>query len=275
MNKGRFGSVALVFTFVGIGALAGAEGCTVTVSQNTCNVSADPTIGCMAGQQAYSGCQNGDTPIYVEGTCAAGSGAGNFCCTPRVQGDGGGNDSSTDSGPKADGGDGGGGNACYECLGNQCTGQWGACASNADCLTIYTCATKTGCDQNCVNDCFNASPGGQNAYLALSGCDTAAECGVCQATCMTPSSTCAPADGGMPDDASAVMDCTTCTSTSCASEKSACAMGTMCYDYTQCLAVCKDAACIDACGLANMAGKTASEALGACVSMNCAMQCGL
>lgn len=168
-------------------------------------------------------------------------------------------------------------NPCNECLFGQCSGQWAVCQQNADCMTIYQCATKTGCDQNCVNGCYNAGTvDGKKAYLSLSSCDSAGLCGACQGPtfCNTPASSCTVPDGGAPD-AGGVQSCTDCTSSKCTTQKAACGKGTDCDDYTQCLAVCKDLPCINACGLAHPQGKTDSKALGDCTTANCATECQL
>src|SRR5215470_6852972 len=44
--------------------------------------------------------------------------------------------------------------ACNECLFQECAGAWSVCQNDSECLQIYACATRPGCDQKCVNDCF-------------------------------------------------------------------------------------------------------------------------
>ncbi len=183
-------------------------------------------------------------------------------------------DGAADTSPPVDSG--GGVNKCNQCLFGQCSGQWAVCQQSADCMTIYQCATAPMCDQACVNNCFKASPiPGQKAYLSLANCDSAGQCGSCQTACSTPPSQCTVPDGGTAPDASVVQDCTTCTTNKCASQKTACAANTDCDQYTQCLAVCKDVSCINACGLAHAQGKTDSKALGDCTTQQCSKECGL
>jgi hypothetical protein len=179
----------------------------------------------------------------------------------------GGADTSTEAAPPP--------NKCNECLFGQCSGQWAVCQQSTDCMAIYQCATAPNCDQACVNKCFTSSPNGQKAYLSLANCDSAGQCGTCQTACNTPPGQCVTGpDSGAPD-AGGVQDCTTCTTNKCSTQKTACAANTDCDQYTQCLAVCKDLSCINACGLAHPQGKTDSKALGDCVSQQCAMPCQL
>ncbi len=170
-------------------------------------------------------------------------------------------------------------NQCNQCLFGQCSGQWAVCQSSqgaGGCMSIYQCATAPSCNQACVDACYKAgTAAGQKAYLSLSSCDTAGLCGACQSTCKTPPASCQVPDGGTAPDASVVQDCTTCTTNKCSTQKAACAQGTDCNDYTQCLAVCKDVSCINACGLAHPQGKTDSKALGDCTTAQCAKECGL
>lgn len=165
-------------------------------------------------------------------------------------------------------------NKCNQCLFGQCSGQWAVCQQSADCMSIYQCATAPMCDQKCVNACFTASPAGQKPYLALASCDSAGQCGACKTDCNTPPSQCTVPDSGAPDS-SVVQSCTDCTTVKCSAQKTACAPNTDCDQYTQCLAVCKDLSCINACGLAHPKGKTDSKALGDCVTQQCSKECNL
>jgi hypothetical protein len=198
--------------------------------------------------------------------------------------------------------------ACNECLFQQCSGAWAVCQNQSECLLIYACATKQGCDQSCINACFCAHPTGQNSYVALAACDSYYSCGGCNAQCKPAAAACTapgviardlcgappPVDAGAsdagagdastpppvdaalpPTDAAAVQDCAQCTSLSCKDQKDACATGSECDAYAQCLAVCQDAPCFDACAQAHATGKTASQALENCTLTNCKSQCGL
>jgi hypothetical protein len=85
-----------------------------------------------------------------------------------------------------------------------------------------------------------------------------------------------PEDGGSAaTDATTVEDCATCTNGKCSSEKSACAQGSECDAYAQCLAACTDTACFDKCGTGHATGKAASQALETCTITNCKVACGL
>ena len=258
----RFKKIAVGATLVGVGALvlSVAGGCTIALKDDTCAVQSAAAGGCAAGESSYQ-CQGTDTPITFDDCSPAGA-AGGYCCTPHVVPDAGSPDTSApDSGAQG---------ACNSCLVGQCGAQWSVCAQSADCTAIYTCATACAAgDQTCVNNCYKAKPAGQPSYLALATCDIGASCGSCKATCSTPASACT-----TPPDAGA-LDCGGCSSTKCAAEKQACASGSDCDDYTQCIAVCKDAPCVDACGLAHEVGKAASEAFGTCVSSKCKVDCGL
>lgn len=168
-------------------------------------------------------------------------------------------------------------NQCNECLFGQCSAQWAVCQQTAECYAIYQCATAPNCDQSCVNACFSGHPSGQPAYTALYKCDQAGSCGSCQTACNTPSSSCTTPDGGTdsgtPD--AGPLSCSDCSTQKCASQKTACGAGSDCDGYSQCLAVCQDLPCVDACGLAHTVGKAASEALGTCTTSSCKTECGL
>jgi hypothetical protein len=195
-------------------------------------------------------------------------------------------------------------NGCNECLFQQCAGSWSVCQNDPECLLIYACATKPGCDQSCVNNCFCGHPTGQTTYVALAACDSYYTCNACSAQCAPPSASCAtpgviardicgappPADAGStdattpppqdaaalpPTDAAGVQDCTACTNSKCQGEKAACATGSECDLYAQCLAGCQDTACFNDCATAHESGKTASEALQSCTLNNCKSQCDL
>jgi hypothetical protein len=169
-------------------------------------------------------------------------------------------------------------NLCNECLFGQCSGQWAVCqqsTSAGGCMSIYQCAIACS-DQTCVNNCYAAgSVDGKKAYLSLAKCDVDGQCGTCQSACNTPPASCQVPDGGTGTDASVVQSCTDCTTNKCASQKTACAKDTDCDQYTQCLAVCKDVPCINACGLAHPTGQAASKALGDCTTQQCATECQL
>ncbi|MDB4998892.1 MAG: hypothetical protein JWM74_6324 [Myxococcaceae bacterium] len=192
---------------------------------------------------------------------------------------------SFDSGPKPDSGvtPPTGNAACNSCLFQQCSGQWAVCQSSTECTAIYQCATKTGCDQNCVTACFNAHPTGQNAYTALYTCDQVGACAPgCQSPCGTPASSCPqvdPVDSGTTTDSGTVtpgpVDCTGCAQTKCKTENDKCGVGSDCDQYSQCTTVCNDTPCIDACGEAHATGKTDSNALATCTTTSCKVECGL
>lgn len=185
-------------------------------------------------------------------------------------------------------------NSCNECLFQGCTGQWAVCQNNTECMAIYTCTTAPSCASNqaCIDACFTAHVAGQSSYYALATCDYYGECGSCASSCGGAPASCTvapPADAGSPTadatappndaaappfDGGAVQSCTDCTSSQCGAEKTACANGTKCDLYSQCLATCADVACIDKCGADNAEGKDASQKLGACVASHCASACG-
>jgi hypothetical protein len=199
-------------------------------------------------------------------------------------------------------------NACNECLFQQCAGSWAVCQNNQECLLIYACATKPGCDQQCINDCFCSHGAGQNTYVALAACDSYYTCNTCSSQCAPPTSACAtpgviardicgtpppPEDSGTldasasdastpeqdaappPTDAATVQDCTGCTNSKCSDEKAACGPNSECDQYAQCLAGCQDVACFNDCGTAHATGKAASQALENCTLTNCKAECGL
>lgn len=175
------------------------------------------------------------------------------------------------------------GNAtCNSCLFQGCSGQHSVCQSSAECLAIYQCATKAGCDQACVNACFDAHPDGQREYTALYTCDQQRTCASCSSECGVPS--CAPADAGTtPEDAGTTpvdsgttgpLDCSSCTQSRCGAEQSACGAGSDCDGYSTCVIASNDAASAAACGTAHPTGKAASDALAACTQGKCKSECG-
>ena len=174
-------------------------------------------------------------------------------------------------------------NPCNECLFGLCSGQFAVCFQDTSangCQAIYACATKTGCDTDCVTACYNAgSDSAKNAYLSLAGCDQAGECGQCQATCGVAASSCTPPDAGTEDasteDGASPVTCDSCIASNCAAQKSTCATGSECDKYTQCLGACQDAACIAKCGTDHAQGQTDATALGTCTTSACATPCGL
>ncbi|CAN5229534.1 hypothetical protein BH09MYX1_BH09MYX1_12170 [soil metagenome] len=165
-------------------------------------------------------------------------------------------------------------NQCNECSYQQCSGQFAACQSQTDCASIYQCSTKPNCDQNCVNSCYASFPNGQAAYLSLASCNKVAGCGVCSGQCNYPSSSCQFPDAGT-DSGTVVQNCGDCTTTKCSSEKTACGQGSDCDAYSQCLSICTDIPCVDACGLAHESGRDASNAFGNCTQSKCKSECGL
>jgi hypothetical protein len=200
-------------------------------------------------------------------------------------------------------------NACNECLFQQCAGAWAVCQNNSECLLTYACATKPGCDQACINDCFCGHRNGQSAYVALAACDSYYTCKVCTSQCAPPANACTtpgviardicgtppPEDSGTtedagtadaappppqdaapaPTDATTVTDCTGCTNAKCKDDVAACGSGSECDQYAQCLAGCQDTACFNDCGTAHETGKAASQALENCTVTNCKNECGL
>lgn len=173
--------------------------------------------------------------------------------------------------------------ACNSCLYQGCSGQHSLCQSNSECIAIYQCATAPGCDQNCVNNCFDAHPNGQREYTALYTCDQQTACASCSSQCNVAS--CAPttfdagpidANGPVVETDSAVpMDCSGCTAARCTAEQSACAPNTDCDVYSSCVIACPDAACTNNCGVQHPQGKAASDALGNCTAQQCKTECGL
>ena len=198
------------------------------------------------------------------------------------------------------------GNACNECLFQQCSGNWAVCQNQTECFAIYTCAIACSGSQTCINACFCGHPDGQNAYVGLAACDSVYSCGSCNTQCTPAAASCTSPgviardlcgatvdagptpDAGTPDasteipdaalpptDAAVVLDCTGCISGKCSAEKNACAPQSECEAFTLCLAACSDAACISGCETAHPTGKTASQALDTCTTTNCKDACGL
>jgi len=175
------------------------------------------------------------------------------------------------------------GNAtCNSCLFQGCSGQHSVCQSNAECLAIYQCATKAGCDQACVNSCFDSHPNGQREYTALYTCDQQRMCASCSSECGVAS--CAPVDAGPEptnDAGPAVdsgptppLDCSSCTAARCTAEQGACSAGSDCDAYSTCVIASNDAASAAVCGTAHPSGKAASDALAACTGSKCKTECG-
>ncbi len=197
-------------------------------------------------------------------------------------GNGDASDFSFDSGSSGnDGGTGTQGNpACNSCLFQGCSGQWAVCQQSTECISIYQCATKAGCDQNCVTQCFNDHPNGQKEYTALYTCDQSAACtSSCMSACNTPAASCPSGGqdggGGTVDAAPPVLTCSDCTTQKCATENSKCAPDSDCDKYSQCVNACADLNCISGCGTTYAQGKTDSEALATCTSSSCKTECGL
>jgi hypothetical protein len=176
---------------------------------------------------------------------------------------------------------------CNSCLYGQCVGAYSNCVANASCLDIYQCATAPACAADggsCTQDCYNAGTAtGQTAYVALASCDQAAQCPNPGATCASvcnPLTACTSVDGGAEDGGAAPtaedsgtdaasLSCTACQAASCSSELAACAAGSACAAYNQCVLGCSDSACSTACASAYSAGQTAATALGTCTTTSC------
>jgi hypothetical protein len=210
------------------------------------------------------------------------------------------------------GDDGGGATspACNTCTYAQCAGQYSVCSTNTECTNAYECALQCNAgDTACVGDCLTAHPDGEAAYRALAACDLQAECLSCVGRCPAPDcssitppsggdagtvlppadagggpSDAAPGDDGgpapadaaaPPPDAGSVTACDQCQQAQCASQSAACAPGSPCATYNQCVIACANQACIDQCGAANPSGKQAATALGQCTATSCAGPCGL
>jgi hypothetical protein len=163
--------------------------------------------------------------------------------------------------------------------------------------------------------CFCGAPNGQKSYQALSTCDSFEMCNPasCADKCKANKPVCPAAafpsaeelgcpnttqtdSGAPPDDSGAAadtstapdtstppqqdagvvaQDCNSCVASQCASQQQACASGSDCDKYSQCVAACQNAQCVTDCGTTTPAGQTASAALATCTSANCASQCGL
>jgi hypothetical protein len=236
---------------LGVGAVAALmwQGCTVTTTNGP------------------AACGNLGAACCTGSTCSSGltCGSDGTCGTPAAQTD------------------------CNDCLVNICINQWSVCANDSDCLAIYQCATGSGANvTTCICNGGHSSQA-EDEYLSLSACDTQYECSSCQSNCASISPTCpAPAvpnsatlcagvDSGVdaPTLDATPTDCNTCVSASCATQAAACASGSDCDLYDQCLAGCSDATCSNACGTAHAPGQMAAQALASCTSTNCAAPCGL
>jgi len=137
--------------------------------------------------------------------------------------------------------------ACNSCLFQTCTGQHSLCQQNQECAKVYACATKTGCDGNCVRACMDAYPNGADAYLALATCDRDNTCTTCSTQCSAEKAVtdCAPVvviDAGSPtDDAGTTSDastpqnaCSACISSACSAQDQACTTGSKCEEFNTC-----------------------------------------
>jgi hypothetical protein len=191
--------------------------------------------------------------------------------------------------------------ACRECVYPSCTGPDAVCFNDPECYSIYQCAIgSTDAGPNNALDCFNAGTAkGQSEYNALFYCDLAAQCTTCTSQCASDNPRCdllpdastpppAPDSGGETDsgggtDSSTAADtsapppaqtCQQCTAASCATQTAACAAGTDCQAYLDCVQACQTAECVPGCGTSHAKGQTDSAALGSCTATSCAGPCG-
>jgi hypothetical protein len=257
MNRSKW-IAALGCLGVGLGAVIAAQGCTVTTcTGNTCG-------GSIVSDQ---------------------DGA------PPIGSDDAGNPQAVETGSTAP-------DPCNSCLYGQCVSDYSNCVANASCLSIYQCATSPACAAdggNCVGDCYQAGTSvGQALYLALGNCDQAAECSnisagaPCAALCNVSPCPVSVADAGGTADAggedsavpnddagtsggndAAAVTCSACTAASCSQQVAACAVGTECATYNQCLGGCATLECDTACASAYPNGATTAQALGTCTANKC------
>jgi hypothetical protein len=168
---------------------------------------------------------------------------------------------------------------CNSCLYTQCVGAYSNCVTSSSCLGIYQCATAPACAADggsCVQECFDAGDAtGQALYLALGDCDQSAYCpnpgAACASVCNPAASTCAE-DAGTAADAgtdAAGSSCNDCQAALCSSQLSACAAGSQCAQYNQCVLGCGDTSCATACQSAYAAGYEAATQLGSCTLTSC------
>jgi hypothetical protein len=240
------------------------------------------------------------------GTTGTASIASQGCTTTVSTGDGSGDDTGNptpgdDAGTPATQEDSGSVplDSCNSCLYGQCSGVYSICANDTGCLAIYQCATAPACvsDAACVGACVSAqSASAQALYGDLSTCDLDAECngGTCATECNPSADYCTAATsddagvdanpsvsddaGASPDDAGeSVVDsagpltCAQCQASHCSAQETACADGTACGTYNQCVLGCSTAECVTICGTDNPSGVTAAQALGTCTTTNCAV----
>ena len=165
---------------------------------------------------------------------------------------------------------------CNACLYGECVAQYSDCVADPACLTIYECATAPPCAADggtCIHACVAGEDAGAQAlYLALTSCNDSAECSSASAPCASVCNTACPpvADSGAGATSDgAAASCASCQGALCASELAACASGTECADYNECVLGCSGTACDSACKTGIAAGYAAASSLASCTSSHC------
>jgi hypothetical protein len=238
---------------VGMGATIAAQGCTATASVctgATCPGYTGPGDE-DAGTTPTGSEDSGTVPVVTDGSPPVDTGS-----TPP--------------------------DPCNSCLYGECVGAYSNCVTNSSCLGIYQCATSPACAADggsCVQACFNAGDAaGQALYLALGDCDETAQCpnpgAPCASVCNPSAETCAEDAGTAGEDAGSGADaaggsCNDCQAALCSADLNACAAGSQCAQYNQCVLGCSDTTCATACQSAYAAGYEAATQLGACTLTNC------
>jgi hypothetical protein len=159
---------------------------------------------------------------------------------------------------------------------------------------LSTCDSVQMCNTTCASKCATRSPSCPAADFPTAdslGCPnttqpdsgtvdsaTVDDSGGATDAASAPDTATAPDTSAPPPpvDAGVVaQDCNSCVSSQCSQQQQACASGTECDKFSQCVAACTDAQCVANCGTSSPTGQQASQALATCTSTNCATQCGL
>lgn len=166
---------------------------------------------------------------------------------------------------------------CDACLASRCTAAMALCATDEGCLAVRACAETAGCDATCRTSCAcsaSSADGGVSAeslYRAYAACIDAHACGACGAHCASTCTSGAPEaspgpcelpadakdagealDAGVVDAADAAVSpveaCAACAGERCGAATRACAAGSECAAFLECVHACSAGACVEDCG---------------------------
>jgi hypothetical protein len=235
---------------------------------STLVAAANLACGSSVTTETTNGGGNSTTTGGGTGGTATAAGNGGVAGDPTTGGGGepgGSGGTSTGGGLTGGGGTGGSqtcpslGNACSDCLSNDCAEVWCGCYNEPHCGGYFECLgfCMMG-DMDCFQNCATAHQDGISAAILVSDCAAT----TCDGTCMF----------GQP-----LMGCQKCLYTECPTEMNACIAEKDgdCIAFIQCAQMCMpgDMMCFQTCIDEHQAGAMLAQDVNMCLTANCDAAC--